>query len=344
MNPELQASDKVALLLYGNFGDLLLLEPVLRRCADLGIRPDLYCSPETACVWAEDTRLNRIFLMGGGNQKYVHGFGSGEPQPVTSPLKPRTRYDHLFDFWPTGRTHKLAWRLRAKQKHTWDSPRWSRRVVRRFIYDHLLPQSDPDHRRDRKYLELFGLRPDLFDHYLPARLSLPEGELARFRAAHPVFRNRGGGGRRILVIQPTARWIRKLWPASKWRELIRRIQEASEDLDVVLIAGPSDDEKDMLREIGNDLVPPENHFAGSLSWRELACALACADSFAGLDSAPAHLAAMLGLPLVVLFGPTNEKEWGPVLPRQLVVKAPNALTAAIELDAVSHSVNTILAS
>jgi heptosyltransferase-3 len=33
--------------------------------------------------------------------------------------------------------------------------------------------------------------------------------------------------------------------------------------------------------------------------------------FVGVDSAPMHIAAAVGTPVVALFGPSNERVWGP---------------------------------
>jgi heptosyltransferase-3 len=51
--------------------------------------------------------------------------------------------------------------------------------------------------------------------------------------------------------------------------------------------------------------------AGQLTLRELAALTARARLFVGVDSAPMHIAAAMGTPVVALFGPSGDLEWGP---------------------------------
>jgi hypothetical protein len=48
-----------------------------------------------------------------------------------------------------------------------------------------------------------------------------------------------------------------------------------------------------------------------LSLPELAALTARARAFAGVDSAPMHIAAAVGTPTLALFGPSSEIAWGP---------------------------------
>ena len=50
---------------------------------------------------------------------------------------------------------------------------------------------------------------------------------------------------------------------------------------------------------------------GALDLRELAALTRDARAFIGVDSAPMHIAAAMGTPVVALFGPSGELEWGP---------------------------------
>jgi heptosyltransferase-3 len=51
--------------------------------------------------------------------------------------------------------------------------------------------------------------------------------------------------------------------------------------------------------------------SGQLSLKELAALTARARLFVGVDSAPMHIAAAMGRPVVALFGPSGDREWGP---------------------------------
>src|SRR5262249_60073850 len=50
---------------------------------------------------------------------------------------------------------------------------------------------------------------------------------------------------------------------------------------------------------------------GVLTLRELAALTRKARVFVGVDSAPMHIAAAMGTPVVALFGPSGEVEWRP---------------------------------
>ncbi len=51
--------------------------------------------------------------------------------------------------------------------------------------------------------------------------------------------------------------------------------------------------------------------SGKVTLKQLAALAARARIFIGVDSAPMHIAAAMGTPVVALFGPSNEIEWGP---------------------------------
>jgi len=46
--------------------------------------------------------------------------------------------------------------------------------------------------------------------------------------------------------------------------------------------------------------------------------------FVGVDSAPMHIAAAMGTPVVALFGPSGEREWGPWMVPHRVVESGHA--------------------
>jgi ADP-heptose:LPS heptosyltransferase len=73
--------------------------------------------------------------------------------------------------------------------------------------------------------------------------------------------------------------------------------------------------------------------------RELAALLASAGGVLGNDSGPSHLAALLGTPVVVLFGPSDARVWRPVGAGVRVLAGPHPAAADWELrpDPVSEA-------
>lgn len=114
-----------------------------------------------------------------------------------------------------------------------------------------------------------------------------------------------------VLIHPGAAGPRKAWPLARFRALAAALR--GEGHQVSFLLGPADEE---LREAlaGEDFLP-------RLSLPELATRLAGAQTFVGNDSGPAHLAAAVGTPVTVVFGPTMPGRTAPRGPDVRVVAA-----------------------
>lgn len=147
-------------------------------------------------------------------------------------------------------------------------------------------------------------------------LGVPRQEIPRARlAARPAPRNGP-----YAVIHPFASSPEKTWPADRFVTVARRL-----GMQVVVVGSPADD------------FAPFREFdiaCGALA--ETSALLAGASLFLGNDSGPAHMAAAHGVPLVVLFGPSDEVVWGPWRTRAQVLKHPDM--AAISVDDVLEAV------
>ncbi len=95
----------------------------------------------------------------------------------------------------------------------------------------------------------------------------------------------------FAVIHPFASSPKKRWPIEKFREVARRLNTS-----VRWCAGPQEELADATR--------IDNLY-------ELACWLAQARVYIGNDSGISHLAAAVGTPTIVLFGPTDPTVWAP---------------------------------
>jgi ADP-heptose:LPS heptosyltransferase len=120
----------------------------------------------------------------------------------------------------------------------------------------------------------------------------------------------GHGQRPVCVIHTGAGSAAKRWPIEHWRELVGRLVVEA-DASVVLV-GAEGDRKRSAELLGILPWPNVSDWTGQLSLAELAALVELASVFVGADSGPAHLAAALGAPTVVLFSGTNSvRQWQP---------------------------------
>lgn len=113
-----------------------------------------------------------------------------------------------------------------------------------------------------------------------------------------------------IVIHPVSRWKFKCWPIEQVAQLIHQLHQ--EGHQIVLTASPDPDEMKMIGEIIT-LCPgvPLTSLAGQIDLKELGAVIAGSELLVCVDSVPLHLASALKTPVVVLFGPTSEVNWGP---------------------------------
>ncbi len=119
----------------------------------------------------------------------------------------------------------------------------------------------------------------------------------------------GLAGRPFIHVHPASRWLFKCWTIEKMAALIDRLHAAGHA--VVLSAAADTAERAMIEAILAKTAQPAFSLAGRLSLKELAALAGRARLFIGVDSAPMHIAAAMSTPVVALFGPSGDKEWGP---------------------------------
>jgi heptosyltransferase I len=138
----------------------------------------------------------------------------------------------------------------------------------------------------------------------------------------PVMRERLRGlvaeGRKVVVLNPVARWKTKLWQEEKFAQLADRLV-LERNAVVVLTGSPSD--RAVTGRIRAMMQQPVLDWAGETTLRELAALAALADLFITTDTGPMHLAAAAGGRVVALFGPTAPWRTGPYGPGHVVVRA-----------------------
>ncbi len=104
-------------------------------------------------------------------------------------------------------------------------------------------------------------------------------------------------------------WIpSRAWRPGGYAEVIEIVQERF-DGTILLISGP--EERHAALEIASLTATPVRILAGETDVPVLIAVLNQCDLYVGPDSGPMHLAEALGTPVVSLWGPTNERAWGP---------------------------------
>jgi len=166
------------------------------------------------------------------------------------------------------------------------------------------------------------------------------------------MRENGWESARLVLLQPanrrTMRWngLRgveddKWWPVERWVSLARSIREMVADSRVLLCGAPR--EAALLRMIRDATADARVHVvADALPLRRLMALQEIAHSMISVDTGPAHMAAALGCPLVVMFGKVSPAQWVPRSSRGSDVIAIGGPARGGRIDALG--VNEVLAA
>lgn len=112
-----------------------------------------------------------------------------------------------------------------------------------------------------------------------------------------------------VLIHPTSRGMHKCWEPQAYAQVIDSLQ--ADGKRVVISGAPDEHELAFVRRVLKLCRSEPVNFGGQLSLMELAALIQKAERLLCVDSVPMHMAAALGTPLLALFGPTDELQWGP---------------------------------
>ncbi|MEM7387433.1 MAG: glycosyltransferase family 9 protein [Verrucomicrobiota bacterium] len=145
-----------------------------------------------------------------------------------------------------------------------------------------------------------------------------------------------------IAIHPGSGSLAKNWPVNCWKELILRIQPKFPSCAWVIITGEAEVER-----IGN-LIPdlqsagfPLRH-ADQLPLPRLGEILRLCNGFLGHDSGVSHLAAAVGTPGLLLFGPTDPAVWAPRNPAVEIVQPTGQSLTGLGIEAMEARVTAFL--
>ena len=179
-----------------------------------------------------------------------------------------------------------------------------------FTHYYRLPRATPRHTVECNLdaLRRIGLQPLPGEKRLVLRPDASDA--ARMESMLAQHRLEPG---RFVHLHPGSRWLFKCASPAQYGVLLDRI--VADGTCVALTGAPDARERALVDAVisssGGSTRKRVVDLCGTLTLRELAALTQRARAFVGVDSAPMHIAAAMGTPVLAMFGPSGEVEWRP---------------------------------
>jgi len=303
----LQQIKRVLVIKLRHHGDVLLTSPVFSVLKNHGphLEIDALVYAETAPMLELHPAIASVYRIDRDWKKQGWGAQAAAEWQLFSILRARN-YDlviHLTEH-PRGAwlTRLLGPRFSVAPAVTDKGAWWTRS----FTHLYALPRGTRRHTVELNLdaLRRVGIQPGADERWLTMMAGADaEARVEELLAAH------GLANSKFVHLHPASRWRFKCWEPVNNAALIDALAERGHR--VVLTCAPAPDELEFVANIKAACRTEVVDLAGKLSLKELVALTARAWLFVGVDSAPMHIAAAKGTPVVALFGPSGEVEWGP---------------------------------
>lgn len=294
--PELCTGDRLLVTRLDYLGDVVLSLPLVDalRARWPGLEVDYLSRRPATDLLSRDPRLTRVWTQSDG----VRATAS-----LVSSLRTRS-YRAVIDLYSNPRSAWLSWSTGARVRVG------GNRRGRRHLYTHpiVVPR---DVRRVTDVFMRYGV-PLGLDATRPApkpSLSIQPDEAAAADAllAHHLGGAAAGDARKRIGVHPGGKWSVKRWPAEKFVDLIR-ILENELDAEVVVFTGP---EECPATERVRSQTTARTAFLEVLEIRTVAAVISRLDAMIACDGGVMHVAAAVGTPTVGIFGSSEPEVWFP---------------------------------
>jgi len=145
--------------------------------------------------------------------------------------------------------------------------------------------------------------------------------------------------KRFAVMIPGSAHASKCWPSERFSAVAERI---SKDYGLAIAAVGTAGEKKVIQAVGQACAVPIADFSGQTTIPQLAALLGQAALVVSNDTGPGHIAAAMGTPTVLIFGPTNPHWVGPYQqPQAVVAIEPDRRGKAIRSRHPAHRIERV---
>jgi heptosyltransferase III len=145
-----------------------------------------------------------------------------------------------------------------------------------------------------------------------------------------------------VAIHPGSGGERKNWPLERWLEVQRELLDDMRVGHLLVIGGESDARQ--LSRMKRMEPAQRQTILESLPLPVLGAVLSRCALFVGHDSGISHLAAAVGIPCLLLFGPTKPDVWAPANRAVVVLQPPDGQLSNLETRSVVARINEMLAN
>jgi len=292
---------KVLIIKLRYIGDTLTLLPVLRAIKQNKpeARVSLMIYKGTEGILAYQKGIAEIILLDRREMKQRSLFKRFSYDLKTLREVYKKKFDWVIDLTSSDRSGFISWATRSRLRI--GAPLGN--PLERFAY-HRLIEADPQKTHILDYqlasLKEFGLAVQEPD----TTIFIPE-EITKKIDEQWILTN---NSKPLVIIHPGARKPRRQWREEHFAQIADRLK-AKYNARIFLIGGPG--EESILDRVEGQMAQKPEAQTTSLPLIEVAALLNRAQLFIGNDTATGHIAAGVGTPHIILFGPTFPHLWAP---------------------------------
>ena len=304
---DLQSVRRVLVTKLRHHGDVLLASPVFSVLKNHAphLEVDALVYADTAAMLTGNPAVSGVFGVERG-WKAMGWLDQGREEWRLLQQLRRREYDLLIHLSEHPRGAWLARLLGARYRVAANHPRVRNWWKSSFTHIYPLPMNGRRHvvETNLDALRRIGVQPGEKERSL---CFVPGDDAEREVAGMLAELGLAPGG--YIHVHPASRWQFKCWPAEKTADLIDKLQASGER--VVVTAATDADELDLISRIRSLATTSFADLSGKLTLKQLGALSRNARLFIGVDSAPMHIASAMQTPVVALFGPSGEFNWGP---------------------------------
>lgn len=316
--PDLTSVKRVLVVKLRHHGDVLLTSPVFSHLKKVlpDAEIDAFIYGETLPMLEGHPAISNFLLYDKNLKKRSLLRRYMEEIKLLRRVR-KGRYDLVLNLTEGDRGAIIAWVSGAKVRVGFD-PEGAGFAGKRKIFTHLVKTPKGQRHTVERQLDALrrmGIFPAEEEKALDFRV--PESALENIRK---VLDERGVREGAYLLIHPISRWRFKCPPPAFTASLIEELKKKK--MPVVLTSGPDPQERAFMQEI-TKAHPDVLDLGGKISLKELGALVKLSRGVICVDSVPLHIASALQTPIVAIFGPTSEKNWGPWMhPQAKIVAQP----------------------